>query len=216
MVLAAITTDDEGLKASQYHVLELWQKTYEGELRIMLPDTFGTTQFLANAPDWVADWTGQRVDSKDPYIAGDEYIAWLKARGRDPRGKLLIASDSLDVGDILGLHAYFGGTIADGLSTRDFQSASDFHDLAKWTPGRRIRFSAGWGTLLTNDFRDCDPTGSNGFDPISLIGKVSSVEGRPAVKLSDNYAKALGDPSEIERYRRVFGTAGMSNVPVIT
>ena len=30
--------------------------------------------------------------------------------------------------------------------------------------------------------------------PISLICKVSSVEGRPAVKLSDNYAKALGLP----------------------
>jgi nicotinate phosphoribosyltransferase len=35
------------------------------------------------------------------------------------------------------------------------------------------------------------------------------------VKLSDNYAKALGLPSEIERYRRVFGTAGVTNVPVI-
>ena len=82
--------------------------------------------------------------------------------------------------------------------------------------GRRIRFSAGWGTLLTNDFRGCDPGGNGGFDPISLISKVSSVEGRPAVKLSDNYAKALGVPSEIERYRRVFGTAGVSNTPVIT
>jgi nicotinate phosphoribosyltransferase len=44
---------------------------------------------------------------------------------------------------------------------------------------------------------------------------VSTVEGKPAVKLSDNYAKALGPPSEIERYRRVFGTAGLSNIPVI-
>src|SRR5216683_2797600 len=94
-------------------------------------------------------------------------------------------------------------------------SAADFHDRSKWTPGRRIRFSAGWGTLLTNDFRGCDPTGESGFDPISLISKVSSVEGRPAVKLSDNYAKALGPPSEIERYRRVFGTVGVSNIPVI-
>jgi len=41
------------------------------------------------------------------------------------------------------------------------------------------------------------------------------VEGRPAVKLSDNYAKALGDPAEVERYRRVFGTAGVANMPVL-
>src|SRR6201988_725878 len=80
MVLAALAPDDEALRASQYRVLELWQQTYDGSLRVMLPDTFGTTQFLAGAPDWVADWTGQRVDSKDPYIAGDEYIEWLNQR----------------------------------------------------------------------------------------------------------------------------------------
>ena len=32
-------------------------------------------------------------------------------------------------------------------------------------PGRRIRFSAGWGTLLTNDFRGCHPNGKNGLHP---------------------------------------------------
>jgi nicotinate phosphoribosyltransferase len=215
MVLAALAPNDEALKASQYRVLELWQSTYEGALRIMLPDTFGTTQFLEGAPDWAADWTGQRIDSKDPYIAGDEYIEWLKARGRDPHEKLIIASDALDVDDILGLHAYFGGILARGITPHDFRSTADFDDRRKWNPGSRIRFSAGWGTLLTNDFRGCDPSGSDGFDPISLISKVSSVEGRPAVKLSDNFAKALGSPAEIERYRRVFGTVGVSNVPVV-
>ena len=66
----------------------------------MLPDTFGTTQFLADAPDWVADWTGQRMDSKNPYVAGDEYMQWLRDRGRDPEKKLIIASDGLDVQSI--------------------------------------------------------------------------------------------------------------------
>ena len=215
MVLAALAPDDHALKASQYQVLEMWQRTYQGELLIMLPDTFGTTQFLQNAPDWAADWTGQRIDSKNPFTGGDEFIEWLKGRGRDPRGKLIIASDALDVDQILGLHAYFGGALAGGVTADDFRSAADFMDGKKWTPGRRIRFSAGWGTLLTNDFRGCDPSGGSGFDPVSLICKVSEVEGRQAVKLSDNYAKALGVPSEIEHYRRLFGTAGVSNVPVI-
>jgi len=215
MVMAALAKDDVELKASQYKMLELWQQTYEGALRVMLPDTFGTTQFLAQAPDWVADWTGQRVDSKDPYIAGDEYIEWLKARGRDPSEKLLIGSDTLDVDAILGLQAYFGGKMAKGVVPDDFRNASDFHDPNKWMADQRIRFSAGWGTLLTNDFRGCNPNDGGGFDPIGLICKVSSVEGRPAVKLSDNYSKALGPPSEIERYRRVFGTAGIANVPLV-
>jgi nicotinate phosphoribosyltransferase len=215
MVMAALASDDAELKQSQYRVLELWQKTYQGALLVMLPDTFGTTQFLAGAPDWVTDWTGQRVDSKDPYLAGDEYIGWLQQRGRDPGEKLLIASDALDVDAILGLHAYFAGTVAPGVQPNDFRSAADFHDPSKWSSGRRIRFSAGWGTLLTNDFRGCNPNNGEGFDPISLICKVSSVEGRPAVKLSDNYAKALGPESEIERYRKVFGTVGIANVPVL-
>ena len=100
-------------------------------------------------------------------------------------------------------------------TAQEFRSAADFQDRQKWIPGRRIRFSAGWGTLLTNDFRGCDPEGNSEFDPISLICKVSDVEGRPAVKLSDNYAKALGPASEVERYRRVFGTAGMINAPLV-
>src|SRR6202167_4617415 len=36
MVVAALAPDDDALKASQYKVLELWQSTYDGALRIML------------------------------------------------------------------------------------------------------------------------------------------------------------------------------------
>jgi nicotinate phosphoribosyltransferase len=187
MAMAALAPDDAALHAAQYRVLELWQKSYGGELLILLPDTFGTTQFLSGAPDWVADWTGQRVDSKDPYIAGDEYIRWLLARGRDPRRKRLIASDGLDAEEILKLHAYFNG---------------------------RIRFSAGWGTLLTNDFRGCHPRGERDLEPISLVCKLMTVEGRPAVKLSDNPRKSIGPADEVARYRRVFGTVAVEETEV--
>ncbi|HTD97348.1 MAG TPA: nicotinate phosphoribosyltransferase [Edaphobacter sp.] len=188
MALAAMSNTDEDLRASQYRVLELWQKSYGGALLIMLPDTFGTTQFLAGAPDWVADWTGQRIDSKDPVVAGDEYIAWLIKRERDPRKKRLIASDGLDVEDIVRLHEYFAG---------------------------RIRFSAGWGTLLTNDFRGCHPRGEDTFEPISLVCKLMTVNGRPAVKLSDNVRKSTGPAEEIERYRRVFGSVPVEGALVL-
>jgi nicotinate phosphoribosyltransferase len=216
MALAALADDEEELRSAQYRILELWQQSYQGELLILLPDTFGTTQFLEDAPGWVANWTGQRIDSKDPYVAGDEYIAWLEKLGRDPRQKRLIASDGLDVEQILGLHAYFGGRMLNGATPADFRKASDFEDERKWAPDRRIRFSAGWGTLLTNDFRSCDPRGGDGFNPVSLVCKLTEVDGRPAVKLSDNYLKAMGPSSEIERYRRVFGTAEVANVPLLT
>ncbi len=216
MAMAALARDEKELCASQYKLLELWQQSYQGELLILLPDTFGTTQFLRNAPSWVANWTGQRIDSKDAYVAGDEYIAWLERHGRDPSQKRLIASDALDVEQILGLHAYFAGTLCNGASPDDFRTASDFHDANRWVPGSRIRFSAGWGTLLTNDFRNCNPQGGDGFNPVSVVCKLSDVEGRPAVKLSDNYSKAMGDPAEEERYRRVFGVAGVADAPVLT
>jgi nicotinate phosphoribosyltransferase len=216
MALAALSNSDEELMSAQYRLLELWQQTYQGELLILLPDTFGTSQFLRNAPDWVTRWTGQRIDSKDPFLAGDEYIEWLEARGADPRKKRLIASDSLDVDLILSLHAYFGGTLRNGASPAEFRRASDFLDDKIWVPDRRIRFSAGWGTLLTNDFRNCNPRGDDRFDPISLVCKLSEVEGRPAVKLSDNYSKAMGPPEEVARYRRIFGTEGIANSPVMT
>lgn len=215
MALAAMAKDDEELKTSQYRLLELWQQTYMGELLILLPDTFGTTQFLRNAPDWVVSWTGQRADSKDPFVAGDEYVAWLEQRGCDPRQKLFIASDALDVDTILGLHAYFAGTLRNGATPADFHQASDFLDPQKWECKRRIRFSAGWGTLLTNDFRDCNPQGNGAFDPLSLVCKLNDADGRPAVKLSDNFQKALGPAAEVERYRRVFGVEGIADMPVI-
>ena len=190
MALAAIASKgpDEELRASQYRVLELWQKSYGGELLVMLPDTFGTTQFLEGAPDWVADWTGQRADSKNPFAAGDEYCAWLAARGRDATKKRFIASDGLDVDDILGLHRYFKG---------------------------RIRFSAGWGTLLTNDFRDCHPRGEADLEPISLVCKLTMVNGIATVKLSDNAKKATGPGELVERYRRVFGTPSEEGLALV-
>ena len=214
MALAALANSDDEVRSAQYRLLELWQQTYQGELLILLPDTYGTTQFLRDAPDWVGDWTGQRIDSKDPFAAGDEYVAWLEERGRDPRRKRLIASDAMDVDLILSLHAHFGGTVRDGARAEDFRSAGDFCHAEKWIPHRRIRFSSGWGTFLTNDFRNCNPRGDQSFNPVSLVCKLSEVEGRPAVKLSDNLAKAMGPPEEIERYRRIFGTEGITNVPV--
>ena len=210
-------TNDEELKTAQYRLLELWQQTYQGELLIMLPDTFGTTQFLQNAPDWVADWTGQRVGQQGSVcgratniLRGSKSVGAIRGRSCSLRPTRWMWTR------FLGLHAYFAGRIREGaIRWRTFGSASDFMDERKWMPERRIRFSAGWGTLLTNDFRDCNPLGDECFDPVSLVCKLNDADGRPAVKLSDNFQKALGPPEQIERYRRVFGLAGIANAPVI-
>jgi nicotinate phosphoribosyltransferase len=181
MVLAALAEDDAGVASAPYRVLEQWQAHYDGNLRIALPDAFGTTAFLRDAPGWLADWTGFRPDSMPPIAGGEQIIAWWESQGRDPASKLLIFSDGMDVDSIEATYRHFHG---------------------------RVRMSFGWGTNLTNDFRGCDPAGGHGLEPISLVAKVTSANGRPAVKLSDNPSKATGDPAEIERYLRIFGDRG--------
>ncbi len=178
MVVAALAESDEQLAAAPYQVLKDWNRLYGGNLLIVLPDAFGTTSFLDHAPEWVADWTGFRPDSAPPIEGGEKIIDWWKKTGRDPRKKLLIFSDGLDVDAIIDTYRHFAG---------------------------RVRMSFGWGTNLTNDFAGCAPVEIAGLKPISIVCKVSEANGRPAVKLSDNPRKATGDPAEVERYLRFFG-----------
>jgi nicotinate phosphoribosyltransferase len=187
MVLAALARSDEELREAPYRVLQDWKSYYNGNLLIVLPDAFGTDAFLRDAPDWVADWTGFRPDSAPAIEGGERIIEFWKSRGRDPREKLLIFSDGLDVDMIEEAYLHFDG---------------------------KVRMSFGWGTNLTNDFEDCAPEPNPGLSPISIVAKVSEANGRPAVKLSDNPAKATGIASEIERYIKVFGGNGRVEHPV--
>jgi nicotinate phosphoribosyltransferase len=180
MVLAALARSEEELRSAPYKVLRDWQRYYGGNLLVVLPDAFGTEAFLRDAPDWVADWKGFRPDSAPPIEGGERIIEWWRAKGQDPREKLLVFSDALDADTIERAYKHFAG---------------------------RVRMSFGWGTNLTNDFEGCAPKPNDGLRAISLVLKVSEANGRPAVKLSDNPKKAVGEPAEIERYLRLFGGA---------
>ena len=176
MVYAALANSDAELAQAPYQVLADWHEEHDGNLRVILPDTYGTEGFLRNAPDWLASWTGIRIDSGDPATAAEIAIRWWKDRGEDPTQKLVIFSDGLDVEEIGRLYAQFQG---------------------------RVKVSFGWGTMLTNDFRGL--VDGDRLAPFSLVCKAVSANGRPTVKLSDNPAKAMGPAEEIARYKRVFG-----------
>ncbi|WP_298841195.1 nicotinate phosphoribosyltransferase [uncultured Roseobacter sp.] len=186
MVYAALAQDDAALARAPYDVLSDWHEEHEGNLRIILPDTFGTAGFLERAPDWLAGWTGIRVDSGDPAQAAEQAIAWWQSRGEDPGEKRIIFSDGLDVAKIRELHRQFAG---------------------------RTNVSFGWGTLLTNDFRGLVP--DDRLAPFSLVCKAVSANGRPTVKLSDNPNKAMGPADQIERYKRVFNVGDQALQEVI-
>ena len=176
MVYSALANSDAELAQAPYQVLADWQDEHEGNLRIILPDTYGTEGFLRRAPDWLSTWTGIRVDSGDPSAAAEIAIRWWESKGEDPRTKLVIFSDGLDVDQIETLHRQFHG---------------------------RVRASFGWGTMLTNDFRGLSV--GEALAPFSVVCKAVSANGRPTVKLSDNPNKAMGPADEIARYKRVFG-----------
>ncbi|MBD3677605.1 MAG: nicotinate phosphoribosyltransferase [Rhodobacteraceae bacterium] len=186
MVYSALAETDEELREAPYKVLADWHEEHSGNLRIILPDTYGSENFLRNAPDWLTGWTGVRIDSGDPVEGAEMAIRWWKERGEDPREKLVIFSDGLDVDLIEELQARFTG---------------------------RVRVSFGWGTLMTNDFRGL--VTDDALAPFSLVCKAAAAEGRPTVKLSDNPLKAMGPPEEIERYKRVFGVGDQAEREVL-
>ena len=186
MVYAALADTDAELAQAPYQVLADWHEEHDGNLRIILPDTYGTEGFLKRAPDWLAAWTGIRIDSGDPVVATETAIQWWKDRGEDPTTKLVIFSDGLDVDVIADLSQRFRG---------------------------RVKPSFGWGTMLTNDFRGLVP--DDALAPFSLVCKAVSANGRPTVKLSDNPGKAMGPPDEIARYKRVFGVGDQETTEVV-
>ena len=186
MVYSALAQTDEALARAPYDVLSDWHDEHDGNLRIILPDTYGTKGFLERAPDWLAGWTGIRIDSGDPATAAETAINWWESRGEDPTKKLVIFSDGLDVDKILELHNQFSG---------------------------RVRPSFGWGTLMTNDFRGL--TSGDALAPFSMVCKAVSANGSPTVKLSDNPRKAMGPAEEIERYKRVFGVGDQDEMEVV-
>ena len=186
MVYSALAQTDEALARAPYDVLSDWHDEHDGNLRIILPDTYGTKGFLERAPDWLAGWTGIRIDSGDPATAAETAINWWKSRGEDPTKKLVIFSDGLDVDKILELHTQFSG---------------------------RVRPSFGWGTLMTNDFRGL--TSGDALAPFSMVCKAIEANGNPTVKLSDNPRKAMGPQAEIERYKRVFGVGDQDEMEVV-
>lgn len=116
---------DEEIRASHNKTLRDWWDEYGRGLSIALTDTFGSDFFFSDmAKKQAREWKGLRQDSGEPITFGEKAIQFYKKHGIDPKTKLLIFSDGLDVPEILKIHGHFAGEIA---------------------------ISFGWGTNLTND-----------------------------------------------------------------
>jgi len=166
-------SSDEEIRTSHNKVLQDWWDEYGWGLSIALTDTYGTDFFFQNmTPQQARDWKGLRQDSGNPFKFVDKALAFYERRGVDPRGKLIVFSDGLDIDTIIKLADYKRGS---------------------------IKKTYGWGTNLTNDL---------GLPTLSIVIKLMESNGYGTVKLSDNLAKALGTPEDIEHFKRIVGYTG--------
>jgi nicotinate phosphoribosyltransferase len=192
MGIAALT--DNYTEATET-ALRHWIATFGTNLSVALTDTFGTRDFTRSfsLPVGVVDggavtaadaayktyaqfFAGVRQDSGDP----ETYIGWMQRFYADAGikdRKTIVFSDALDVDKCLRYRA--------------------LAEEAGFAP------TFGIGTYMTNDFvhrADGSPS-----KPMNIVVKLSSANGRPAVKISDNVGKNTGDKATVERVKEELG-----------
>jgi len=177
---------DVSMRNSQGYFFRDWWDTYRGPLSIFLTDTFTSDFFFRtfSKEEAIRSW-GLRQDSGDPFAFGTRAIRFYEEMGIDPRRKMIVFSDGLNVEKMVFLWDTFSGRIGVGF---------------------------GWGTNLSFD-TGYSPDDS--IRPLSIVIKLVESNGKPVVKLSDNIQKAIGDPAAIQRAMRVFGSNGRTDQDVV-
>jgi nicotinate phosphoribosyltransferase len=98
------------LRDSQVAALEAWAKEYRGDLGIALSDVYGLTAFLRDFDMYFCKlFDGTRHDSGDPFSWGERVLAHYEANRVDPRSKVLVFSDGLDIPKVMQLYQHFRG-----------------------------------------------------------------------------------------------------------
>ena len=165
-----------GLRHANRYSLRAWNDVYKGDLGIALTDTYGTEAFFKDFGGELARmYDGVRHDSGSPFLFADKVIAHYKSLRIDPKSKVIVFSDGLDVETAIRIGEHVNGA---------------------------IKVSFGIGTNLSNDYMDTegatDPSEVDHFDlvkkskPLNIVIKLTSIDGIPVVKLSDEPGKATG------------------------
>lgn len=114
MIIAAchMAGTDEELRGTQRSLLRDWEAEYGPDLLIALSDTWGSTFFLRHIfPEFAHRWAGTRQDSGDPFAYGEAVIQCYETLRIDPKTKIIVFSDSLDMETMEALAMIFDGRI---------------------------------------------------------------------------------------------------------
>ncbi|KAI0158239.1 nicotinate phosphoribosyltransferase [Xylariaceae sp. FL1272] len=192
MGIAAITNDYEN---ATEEALRRWIGCFGvGVLGIALTDTFGTPAFLkafskpvkhdtdgadgerASNQTYAQAFTGVRQDSGDPARFVKIMRDFYDSQGIKDK-KTIVFSDALDV-----------------------EKCLRYKDIAD---ERGLQASFGVGTFLTNDFVELK-TGKKSV-PMNIVIKLSSANGNPAIKISDNIGKNTGNADKVNEVKKQLG-----------
>ncbi|BGP40195.1 nicotinate phosphoribosyltransferase [Rhodotorula kratochvilovae] len=186
----------EGYEGSNGRTMDAWEKVYpDGSLGVALTDTFTTKPFFDDfvaKPERARRWKGLRQDSGDPFKFIPVAKEAFERVGADPKTKVVVFSDSLDVPRCI--------------------------ELKKAADAAGIGCSFGVGTDLTNDFRRVEkpvvqevpgegPVRTEGekSKALNMVIKLYSIDGQYCVKISDELTKNTGDPEAVALVKRRFG-----------
>ncbi|HEX2970668.1 MAG TPA: nicotinate phosphoribosyltransferase [Bacteroidales bacterium] len=158
-----------GYRSANEKALDAWVEVYKGYLGTALSDTYTTDNFFTSFSTLHAKlFDGIRQDSGDPLLFTDRALEFYAKNRTDAATKTIVFSDALNIEKIAIIRKHVNGRI---------------HDVY------------GIGTYLSND---------TGVKPLNIVIKLtgskmkSSGSFHPAVKLSDDPAKYVGDPEEID------------------
>ncbi|VVB80073.1 Nicotinate phosphoribosyltransferase [uncultured archaeon] len=160
MIMSGIMHEnDDAIRASHNQVLQEWWDEYGKGLSVALTDTYGSDFFFRDMTDQQArDWVGLRQDSGNPGNFATKQINFYEEKQIDPKTKLFVPSDGLDVPRMVGLHNRF-----------------------YW----RIPTVPGWGTNGSNDL-GLDPLSlvvkaveANGHGTVKLSDNPAKSIGKP-------------------------------------
>lgn len=166
-----------GYQSAIEMTLSSWVKEYQGDLGIALIDTFTSKVFFRYFNGYYARlFDGCRPDSGDPFAKLEEVTSHLQS-----------------------LHLSPAAVKAKFLVPSDNLTDQKLVRINKACVGR-IQCMGGIGTSLTNDV---------GVSPLNMVIKIAGVfvDGtlKPAIKLSDDPGKNMGDPKEIEVAKYLLG-----------